>query len=310
MVKKVFDNEMFEPVKLSNDRVEIEVLWRLGANLSSLKIDGRELIYFSKETLLKEGEYTGCFMMFPTPCRLTDSKYTFGGKDILQRKHGKDIFIHGLVRDETFEVSVTEDSLICSIEIDKNHPVYEGYQFPCRFSVEFNLLESGLEIKFCFVNTGTEDAPFGFGLHPFWIIPGERKDLYVQVPCDQTLDLVNLMPTGETTPVEGTNLDLRKYTSLDGVDIDNAFLGRDHNGEHGIEYRGLGQKMTIESADIFEHMIVYAPSGKSFVCVENLTCTPDAPNLYSRGFEKLSGLKVAKPGEKLQGWIRYIARDL
>ena len=33
--------------------------------------------------------------MFPTPCRLTDCKYVFDGREVLQRKGGEDVDIHG-----------------------------------------------------------------------------------------------------------------------------------------------------------------------------------------------------------------------
>ena len=291
--------------------VEIEVLPRLGANLTSFKVDGRQLTFFSKEKLLEENFYSGCFMMFPTPCRLTDAKYSFQGKQIRQTKHGEEVFIHGLVRDEAFEVaSRSNDSLLCSIEIDKNHPVFEGYPFPCRFSLEFGLLERGLQIKFKYENTGTEDAPFGFGLHAFWRIPGKREDVFVQVPCEQILELVNLIPTGNTSPVEGTDLDLRSFRCLGELDIDNAFWGRDTSSEQAVQYRDLGIKLTLESSEVFEHMIAYAPAGKPFVCMENLTCCPDAPNVYARGKREVSGLKVISPGQTIEGVVKYLVTDL
>ena len=290
--------------------VEIGVLPRMGANLTSLKVDGQEYIYFSKEKYVDEDCITGCFMMFPTPCRLTDATYTFGGKKVKQTKHDKDVFIHGLIRDEVFAVSRDKDSLTFSIEIDKKHPVYEGYPFPCRFSLKFSPLQRGVQIQFKYENTGTEASPFGFGLHAFWQIPNKREDVFVKVPCDQILELVNLIPTGNTSPVKGTKLDFREFTSLGGVDIDNAFWGRDPKGEHAIEYHDLGKKVTLESSEIFEHMIAYAPAGAPFVCMENLTCCPDAPNVFARGKEKVSGLKVVSPGQTLEGWVRYIVSDL
>ena len=314
MCAKNPDDRILQPQTLKTESnghtVEIGVLPNLGANLASFKVDGQELTYFSKEKLANEDFMTGCFMMFPTPCRLTDAKYTFGSKEVKQTKHGEDVFIHGLIRDEVFQVSRSDDSLTCSIEINKDHAVYEGYPFPCKFSLEFKPLDRGLEIQFKFENTGTEDAPFGFGLHAFWKIPNKREDVFVQVPCDQMLELVNLIPTGNTSPVEGTKLDLRSFTSLGGMDIDNAFWGRDPKGEHAIEYRDLGKKITLESSEVFEHMITYAPADAPFVCMENLTCCPDAPNVYAKGKKEVSGLKVVSPGQTLEGWVRYIVTDL
>lgn len=315
MCANTFTEQVFEPEQLASEqnghRVEVEVLSRLGANLASFKVDGRELIYFDKDRLIEDPAfYSGCFMMFPTPCRLTDAKYSFGGTEIHQTKGGQVVSIHGLIRDERFSVSRGANSLTCRIDIDKGHPVYEGYPFCCSFSLDFALLERGLQITFSYENKDSKDAPFGFGLHPFWRILAERKDVFIQVPCDQTLELVKLIPTGNTESVEGTNLDIRKFRSLRGLFIDNAFWHRDPGGEQAIEYRDLGEKLTLESSDIFEHMIAYSPEGEPFVCMENLTCCPDAPNVYAKGNKEVSGLQVVGPGQSLSGWVKYVVSDL
>lgn len=303
-------SDLFQSEKLANKRVEIEILPNLGANLSSFKVDGQQLIYVKKELEADNILPNGCFMMFPTPCRLTGAKYNFQGKVIRQNKNGNPVAIHGLVRNEPFTIAKNIDTLTASIKIDKNHPVFQGYPFNCVFSLEFHLLERGLQITFTFENTDDCDAPFGFGLHPFWLIPGQRKDVLIQVPCDKALELVNLIPTGNANPVAGTDLDLRKFRSLEGINIDNAFWGRNKSSEQGLIFKDLGKKLTLESDDVFEHMIAYAPAGQSFVCLENLTCTPDAPNLYDKGKKEISGLKVVAPGKKLTGRVKYIISDL
>ncbi|MFH1615231.1 MAG: aldose 1-epimerase [Planctomycetota bacterium] len=296
--------------KKGGHKVEAEIFTDLGANLGSFKVNGRELIYFPKDKLIKEDYHSGCFMMFPTPCRLTDSRYTFGGKKILQKKHGQDVSIHGLIRDETMTTSRQGDSLVCSIDIAPGHPVYEGYPFKCRFSLKFTALERGLEIAFKYENTGYEAAPFGFGLHPFWGIPGQRKDVFVRVPCRYVMELVDLIPTGELTEVEGTSYDIRDFKSLAEVSIDNVFWGRDMSVDQAIEFRDIALRLTLESSEEFGFMIAYTPAGEPFACVEQLTCAPDAPNLYAKDKAEISGLRVVSAGEVVEGWVRYKVSDL
>ena len=313
MSKQITD-DMLSPQKLeaqiNGHKVQAEVLPQLGANLSSLKIDGKELIYFSKDKLLSQGEHSGCFMMFPTPCRLTEAKYTFEGKEIRQRKHGQDVFIHGLIRDETFSVAKDGDNLIYITEIRKGHPVYEGYPFDCRLGLTFELLQTGIEIRFKYENTGKQNAPFGYGLHPFWKILGRRKETFIQVPCEYVMELVELTPTGEISQVQGTKLDLRSFKSLADVSIDNVFWGRDIRGEQAIEFRDVGLKLTLESSEEFGFTIAYTPADEAFACLENLTCAPDGPNLYSKGKKQASGMRVVGAGESVEGWVRYTLTDL
>jgi len=249
-------------------------------------------------------------MMFPTPCRLTGSRYTFESKEIRQQKYGQDVFIHGLIRDETFSVAPDGAVLVCTIEIDKDHPVYEGYPFDCRFALTFKLVPRGIEIKFKYENTGRQNTPFGYGLHPFWKILGKRHRTFIQVPCEYVLALAELIPTGEITPVAQTDLDLRSFKSLADVSVDNVFWGRNPDGEQAMEFRDRGLKLTLQSSEEFSFMIAYTPAGEPFACMENLTCAPDAPNLYAKAKKELSGLRVVLPGQSVEGWVKYTLTDL
>ena len=300
---------MLQPLALESKNgcnVKIEILPNLGAQLKSFSLDGREMLFFSEEMLFSQQQaFTGCFLMFPTPCRLTDSKYNFGGKEILQRKNGKDVFIHGLIRDETFIIKQGKDFLEASIEIGINHPVYEGYPFPCRFIVKYEIIKNGLCISFNFENQGKAPAPFGFGVHPFWQLEDNRKDIAVKVPCEYVMELNNLIPTGKLNPVEGTTLDLRSWKILENLSIDNVFYGRIPGEKGGIEWRREGFRLNIDSSPELTHMIAYIPEGQSFACVENLTCSPNAPNLYSNGFKDESGLIIVEPGKSYSGWITW-----
>lgn len=304
-----------EPLVLETSKqehkIKIEVLPRMGAQLKSFSLNGQEMLFFSEEMLFSpERDFTGCFLMFPTPCRLTGSKYRFEGKEILQRKNGEDVFIHGLIRDETFEIKQGNDFLEASIEIGPHHPVYEGYPFPCCFSVKYEIIKDGLRISFNFENRGQTPAPFGFGVHPFWRLEDERKNIAVKVPCQYTMELTNLIPTGKMEPVEGTPLDLRNWKSIEGIGIDNAFYGRIPGEKGGVQWRAKGIRLNIDASPELTHMIAYVPDGKPFACVENLTCSPDAPNLYSKGFKAESGLVVVPPRKRYAGWITWTVEEI
>ncbi len=166
--------ETFEK-SLDAHTTRIEVLPRLGANLVSLQIDGREFIHFDPEILMAEKPHMrGCFQMFPVPCRLTDCRYVFEGKTIHQRKHGADVFIHGLVRDETFAIEKTPDAIVASLAWDRSHPVFEGFPWEGKLTTTFRPIPRGLEIHWSFENRSDSNAPAGYGLHPFWTVPGAR----------------------------------------------------------------------------------------------------------------------------------------
>ncbi len=295
---------------INGHEVVAGVLPLYGANLVSLRIDGQEYIHYDQAALLSEAErFTGCFIMFPTPCRVPNGTYEFAGRTITQTKAGRLQTIHGLVRDEAFAVDLFDGGMDLSLEITPGHAVYEGFPFPGRLSVSLSLVETGLEYSFRFENHGSFAAPVGFGLHPFWRIPNERKDVYVKIPCAETMVLENLIPTGRTEPVAGTELDLREARSLEGLDLDNVFLARQSGEPTVIEYRDLRKRLSLLLDEVFSHQIVYCPPGEPFVCVENLTCAPNAVNLQSAPPE-VSGFRVVQPGEALAGTTRFIVEDM
>jgi aldose 1-epimerase len=286
--------------------VAVAILPGMGSNLVSFQVEGREFIHFDAARILADPEaMTGAFQMFPTPCRLTGSRYSFGGKEIRQGKHGEEVSIHGLVRDEQFAVQKTDREIVSTLEIGEGHPVLEGFPFPGRMTTVHRLIAGGLELHFAFENLGDSPAPVGYGLHPFWRIPGKRSGVLVRIPTDNIMELVDLIPTGKLIPVAGTDYDWREWRSLEGVEIDAVFYPKDPQDTAGITFVDEGIRLVLQASANMRHMICYAPAGQPFVCLENLTCSPDDPNLYSNGFEAESGLAVVPPGEKWSGWIRY-----
>jgi aldose 1-epimerase len=291
---------------IEGHQVSIQVLPRMGANLASLEVDGREFIHFDAEALLAATpEMTGAFQMFPTPCRLTGSRYVFEGREIWQRKHGEEVPIHGLVRDEAFAITRTQREIAAVLDIAEGHPVYEGFPFPGRLTTRYRLIALGVEVRFAFKNRGPSPGPAGYGLHPYWRIPGKRSAALAKIPADQTMELVELIPTGKLLPVAGTEYDWRDFRSLEGVEIDAVFYPRGTGEAAYLAFPEERLMLKLEASDNLKHMICYAPAGQPFVCLENLTCSPDAPNLYHRGFHEESGLAIVPPGGRLSGWIRY-----
>lgn len=300
------DSERLKPVHISRDGllgISAGITPLFGANLVSFKAAGTELIFWDAAALLAGKSHTGAFNMFPTPCRLDKCSYTFDQRRIRQRKHGKDVFIHGLVRDEAFTFLAEPDRVISWIDIAPGHPVYAGFPFKCRFQVSHVLDEDGLTISFELANRDTRAIPFGYGVHPFWRIIGSRKDIALRIPCPYLLDTTDLLPTGGYSSVGA--LDLRVPRNLEGFTCDNVFWPRKLKDTAEIVMARPGLKIQIAASANFPHMIVYAPPGKRYVCVENLTSAPNALNLAAAGHAKVAGMLVAKPGQKIRGWVRY-----
>ena len=291
-----------------------EVTPGFGANLVSFNVDGDELIHYDESVMLASGDLTdmnGAFNMFPTPCRLVEAVYEFDGRTIRQAKGGEDASIHGLLRDEPLAFQNDGDRITSSVDITPDHPIYEGFPFACRFELTHALHEAGLYISFKLANRDRRPIPFGYGVHAFWRIGDARKDFAVRLPCDHTLELnEEIIPTGEVLPVEGTDMDLRGGRSMEGVYVDAAFWKRHPGDTSDVTWAARHRKLTIEASDNFPHMIVYAPQGQPFVCVENLTTCPNAPNLVTAGKGEVANMLIAEPGQTVEGWIKYTVESI
>ena len=157
---------------------------------------------------------------------------------------------------------------------------FRGFPFPGRLSVALKLVERGIHYSFRFENRGDSPAPVGFGLHPFWRVPGRREDVYVEVPCRQSLLMENLIPNGKAEPVAGTPLDLSESRCLAELDVDNVFIDRIDSKPATIEHRDIGKPMTLRADEVFSHQICYSPPGKPFVCFRSgASAIPDEPSL-------------------------------
>ena len=306
---------------ISGHTTRIGVLPRMGANLISFQVDGREFIHFDADRVLADSSHmTGCFHMFPTPCALDKGRYTFDGRDITQQKHGEVINNHGLLRDESFAIYKDGDTLTADLwwakydpEDDLHsrevEPMYQGFPWPGRVQICYRLIQCGLEVSFGFQNRGSSPAPVGYGIHPFWQFTCDRADVLVKVPAEYRLALDNYVdqnPTGELIPVAGTKYDLRQPRPLTELFIDDVFWPRPEGECAEVIFPREGLELRIEASPSVRHLVCYSPEGRPFVCIENLTSAPDAQNLYAKGCKELSGLTIVNPGERMEAWVRYV----
>jgi aldose 1-epimerase len=280
-----------------------------GANLVSFRADGTEYIHYDETLLKRDGRFTGAFNMFPAPCRLADCAYTFEGRRISQTKRGKPVFIHGLVRDEAFKFKAEPDKITSWIDIDAQSPLYEGFPFTCSFRVIHQVGENGLTVTFQVINKDVRRIPFGYGIHPYWQLHGTRDQVRLRIPCDRMLESKELVPTGNTLPVEGSPFDFRELKPLGNLLPDHVFWKPRWEDPAEIRYDALDKKIIIESDPHFAHMIAYTAAGSKFVCVENLTACPNAQNIVAAsGVNTMANLLIAAPGETVEGWVRYSVR--
>jgi aldose 1-epimerase len=277
------------------------VVAEIGAGVRSWTVGDQELL-----ASFSDGDYDAAFcgrLLVPWPNRVRDGRYSFDGVehrlDVTEPARGN--ALHGLVlhsRWQGVRTSARRVSLAYELE-----PA-AGYPFALRLAVSYELASGGVVMTLQATNVGAERAPFGAGFHPY-LTPGTTSvdDIVLEVPAGTRVPVDDrLLPAGSATPVDGTELDLRRGRRLGALRLDACFgdLGRSPAGVARVRvgsHAGAGQ-LTVWMDDRFRFVQVF--TADAAIAVEPMTCAPDA-------FNTGDGLVVLEPGASFTGRCGLIA---
>jgi len=291
--------------------LEARIAPEAGANLFSLVYQGTELLYTPPSLADFDGSRLGTPVLYPSPCRLARGRFSFDGEDFDFGTNRGDTWIHGLVRSEPwqYEAPAANEggaSLLTWIDISPGSPLYEKFNFDHRLSLLFTLDEKGIRLAYEVKNRDSRRLPYGFGLHTYFDYVGGRDAAYVCVPADEQMGLANLVPTGSLEKLEGSPFDLRQPRAVGNLALDNVYFGMTPQRPAFIEFRKAGVKISLTASGEFTHLIVWNNLDNPFFCVENMTCSPDVYNVYSKGFAGESHLMIVPPQGVSRGWVHFI----
>ncbi|HEY0707359.1 MAG TPA: aldose 1-epimerase [Polyangia bacterium] len=281
-----------------------------GSNLYSWSVDDQELLLQPGRLADLLDHHAGTPVMFPTVNRVRDSRMTFEGRDFVFEPNLGPNFIHGLARNCRFAVTAlytTADAAIAETTLDWNptQPLFTRFPIRHRLTLRYALLASGLSIRYQLENLDETRLPYGFGLHPYFRVPGRREDVTITLPLDSHMESDGWLPTGTILPVESTAFDLRAGAALSALNLDEAYLGMAPGKSASFDF-GPGQlRVRMSGSEQFTHLVVYTPAERGYFCIENQTSSTDAHNLWSRGKTSESHLMVVGPGETEGGEIRW-----
>lgn len=296
--------------KNDGSNLEAFIVPALGCSLCRFTVGTKRVIDYDP-ALLKTGapDFTGTPVLYPTPNRVRNGVFTWKGKSYRQEKGGRLILEHGLVYDEPWEYaepSADDTGAVFTawLDVTPDSPLFAAFPFVHRLTLTFTLTSSGLTIRFDIINKDDKEIPFGFGIHPYFQKLLGNEDTYVSLPARHVMDYTSdLLPTGRLIDVEGTIYDLRGSTRIGDLDMDHVFTGVEPGKSASIEYRRQNLTVNLKASDVFPHLVLYAPRGEKFFCLENQSCSTDAHNLFARGFAKESGLKTVAPGKQITGSV-------
>ena len=288
-------------IKIKNDFIEFGVLAETGGALSYLKYNETNILRPSIPDE-KEANQSALFPMLPFASFIQEGHFPYFGitRHVPKNCPFSRFPLHGDVwRNKMTVEKQTDTDVLLSYKHDKS----EGFPFSYSAKVEYRLKENSLEIIQTLQNESALPMPFGMGIHPFFV-----RDVDTQI-C---FDAPKIWFRGDD-PILGhpytapANLDFKspKGVSANGTNISFGSW----NGKASITYPAKNITVHIQADNTFHHLILYAPKGKDFFCLEPVTNTPDAFNLASLGIMG-TGIQSLGPKQTVSGKIELIMKGL
>jgi aldose 1-epimerase len=255
----------------------------------------------------------GIPVLAPWPGRIDHAHFAFGGREIALtvNEPARGHAIHGVVCDREFSV-VKHGPYFFQAELKWPARSTDLQAWPFKFTLRLDYeIGDGMRIRATAINDGPAAMPFGFGLHPYFNLPLDRRATRgaarLMLPAQQRWLLRDdLIPDGSLTPVKG-KYDLRGGDPVGDRSFDDAFCGvaADADGYRRGRLIQPTMKIALEvSADSsFDNWLIYAPPDRGVLAIEPYTCAPDAFNLASRGID--AGLIEIAPGAAWTGTIEF-----
>jgi aldose 1-epimerase len=164
-----------------------------------------------------------------------------------------------------------------------------GYPFPLEFEQSYAWQTYGLEIVTTVTNLGASTAPFGWGVHPYFMAgsPG-IDDCVLHVPAGKYFECNDdLSPVLPAVPVDGTEFDFREPRTIGTTRLDVTLtdLARDYEGRAVANLRAPDGSISVTCR--YDEPIKFvqlftgdtlASHQRGGVAIEPYTCAPDAFN--------------------------------
>lgn len=251
----------------------------------------------------------GTPILFP-PNRVKNGEFRFRERTYkLPLNEPPDHHLHGEICSRAWEVAETGASdeggawITCRFRYAEHPDLLAYFPHPLVFTVTYRLLDGELSMEASVANDGADEAPFAFGLHPYFALPfGEGEAIELQLPAEREWPVTNLaFVTGlpAETPLCGElreGIDLNAFPPL-GVKLIEFPEGAE-DAACRIRMPGRGGTLLYKVGRGFPYVVLFRPDWASAFSLEPYTYVTDAFNLpYDAA---LTGARGIGPGETLR----------
>jgi aldose 1-epimerase len=301
-------------------QTSLSILPSVGDIAFELKVKDRNVLhwpYASVEEFKSRPAMSGIPLLAPWANRLDEQAFYANGTkypfDMALGNVRGAIPIHGFVtttdRWQVIEANADGASawLTSRLEFYRQPSWMKQWPFAHTIEVTHRLQDGALEVQTAIANLSADPMPVAIGFHPYYKLTDSPRDEWkISVPARTHWMLApNKVPTGDTEPIERIFPNPRAAT-LGDYDLDDVFadLVRDASSRATVTIAGKSQRLDIIVGPNYRAVVIWAPKGRDFICVEPMAGITDAINLAHRGVYK--ELQSVAPGGTWREsfWIR------
>jgi aldose 1-epimerase len=242
-------------LSLKSGKLAVDLAPAAGGGVARFTADGADILRPG------EGVQGSCYPLVPFSNRIADGRFVFEGRQIAVPSNwpGQRHPMHG---DGWSHAWAVVESSAKVAEIVYLHDGRSGWPFRYRASQRFRLNDDRLEIEIAVENRESYAVPAGLGLHPFFV---READCELFFHADEVwLTDAEVLPTElKVVPEEW---EFEHGRRPDAVALDNCFAG--WTGVATIRWPSRGLRLALQASEIFRHLVIYTPPGRSFFCAE------------------------------------------
>jgi aldose 1-epimerase len=290
----------------------------MGNNAYSMTVNGQQIFWSPYKTIAEwkaKPAQIGNPFLAPWCNRIDGDAYWANGKRYLLnaelknfRKDGNGKPIHGLiVYASDWNVTAVSGgdrgaAVTSRLEFWRDPNRLAQFPWAHNYEMTYRLVDGVLEVETVVENLAIEPMPLSLGYHTYYqLTDAPRDDWKVHLAARDHVVLSNvLVPTGEVKKVT-----LGDPVALKGTQLDDVFTGltRESNGRAVFSVEGKKQKLAVEYGPNYPVSVVYAPSGRGFICFEPMA---GVTNVFNLGHEGKFPLQSVPAGGRWKEsfWIR------
>ena len=284
-----------------------EVLPEAGLNTSALILKGCNFLWRPELPLAETIDRKLLFgipFLAPWANRLHENSYWVNGAKFEINRGLRNIRpdhydqpIHGLLLFEKWQVEelhANDDGaeLVSSFRFTQFPKLMAQFPFAHHLQMRHTLKEGRLHITVKIFNECNEAIPVSLGYHPYYTLPGRRRDDWkLELPLQDHYQLsAKNIPTGQHSPVTESHLDVKS------VELDDVYsnLHRDPDGWAHFLLASEKAQLKAGFGSKYQVAVIYAPRTGDFVCFEPMAALTDALNLFHEGL--WPSLQLIEPG--------------